>query len=114
VLLPWRAGGRAALDLCLTGRSVTAEEAMSLGLVNAVTEDPEAWWMTLVSDHLGKTSAASLRHAERAVRGTLMAQLEAVLPALERSYTDELMATHDANEGIAAFMERRPPLYQHA
>ena len=37
VLLPWRLGASAAMDLCVSGRSVTAEEAHRLGLVHAVT-----------------------------------------------------------------------------
>jgi len=113
VLLPWRVGGRAALDLCVSGRSVTAQEALEMGLVNVVTEDPEAWWRALVTNHLATTSASSLRHAERAVRADLRARIERDLPQLERQYIRELMATHDANEGIAAFLERRPSQWRH-
>ena len=112
VLLPWRVGGAGALDLCVSGRQVTADEAMRMGLINAVTEDPEAWWHALVREHLSRTSASSLRYAERAVRTGLMRQLASDLPAVEAMYTDQLMATHDANEGIAAFLERREPTYR--
>ena len=111
ILLPWRAGGRAALDLCLTGRSLTAQEALEMGVINAVVDDPEAWWRKLVTQTLAKTSARSLRYAERAVRRSLMRDFEAEVIALERLYVNELMKTHDANEGIAAFLERRKPLY---
>jgi enoyl-CoA hydratase/carnithine racemase len=34
------------------------------------------------------------------------------LQELERFYNEELMATHDANEGIASFLERRKPDWQ--
>jgi len=112
ILLPWRAGGQAALDLCVSGRSLSAEEAVRMGIVNAVTEDPESWWMAM-AERLVKTSASSLRYAERAVRGPLMLRLERDVPELERLYVDELMKTHDANEGIAAFLERRSPEYRH-
>ena len=114
VLLPWRAGGLAALDLCVSGRSVTAEEAHRLGIVNAVTEDPEAWWTNLVREHLAATSAASLRFAERAARMDLLARIERDLPRLERLYLDDLMRLHDAVEGIEAFIERRRPEYRDA
>ncbi len=40
-----------------------------------------------------------------------MRDFEAEVIALERLYVNELMKTHDANEGIAAFLERRKPLY---
>lgn len=113
LLLPWRAGGRAALDLCVSGRSVSAEEAQGMGLINAVTDDVQGWWRGLYTDHLANRSAASLRHAERAVRLDLMTRLERDLPKLEEQYTRELMATHDANEGIAAFLQRRPATWRH-
>lgn len=112
ILLGWRCGGGAALDLCGSGRSLEAEEAARLGLVNAVSADPEAWWRTLYETHLKPTSASSLRFAERAARRDLMQRLERDLPDLERLYLDELMNTHDANEGIAAFIERRSPTFK--
>ncbi len=113
LLLPWRVGGGAALDLCVSGRSVTADEAAAMGLVNAVTDAPEAWWRAL-AERLAPMSAGSLRFAERAARMSLVRRLDTDLPALERLYLDELMSTRDANEGIEAFVARRPPVYQHA
>lgn len=112
ILLPWRAGGQVALDLCVSGRSLTAEEALAAGLINAVTEQPQVWWEELAG-RLSKTSASSLRFAERAVRRALVRQLERDIPELERLYMDELMKTRDANEGIAAFLERRTPDWAH-
>ncbi len=110
VLLPWRIGGGAALDLCVGGARIDASEALRLGLVSAVSEDPEGWWRARLKT-LERSSAVGLRYAERAARITLMAQLDTHLGALERLYLDELMATHDANEGIAAFLNKRPPEY---
>ena len=112
LLLPWRCGGGAALDLCLSGRSVTADEAHRMGLVDAVTENLEGWWRSRFEAHLALTSAVALRHAERAVRAGLMAVLERDLPTVERLYLEGLMSTHDANEGIAAFMQKRRPNFQ--
>jgi cyclohexa-1,5-dienecarbonyl-CoA hydratase len=114
VLLPWRVGGAAAMDLCVSGRSVGADEALQMGLIQAISEDPEAWWRARFDKALAKTSAASLRFAERAVRADLMARMARDLPALERLYLDELMATHDANEGIEAFITRRPATFTHS
>lgn len=111
ILLPWRCGGQLALDLCLTGRSLNAEQALQLGVISAVAENPKQWWQSLVQDHLSKTSATSLRFVERAVRLKLQEQMDCDLPKLERLYVDELMKTHDANEGINSFLERRSPNY---
>ncbi|MFO0553340.1 MAG: enoyl-CoA hydratase-related protein [Polyangiaceae bacterium] len=114
VLLPWRLGAGRALDLCVSGRSITAAEAKDMGLVSAVTDDPEAWIRALYAESLKPTSASSLRFAERAARADLNQRLERDLPAIEQLYLEDLMATHDANEGIAAFLERRPASFKDA
>ena len=109
LVLPWRVGGGVGLDLCVSGRSVKAEEALSIGLITAVANDPCAWWRKMYDRNLAATSASSLRFAERAVRVELMHRMETQLPVLEGLYLSELMNTHDANEGINAFIERRSP-----
>ncbi len=111
LLLPWRVGGGAALDLCVSGRSLGADEALDAGLISAVSEDPTAWWRALYAERLAPLSASSLRLAERAARLSLLRRLEDELPELERLYLEELMATRDANEGIEAFLERRRPTW---
>ncbi len=113
LLLPWRVGGPRAMDLCVSGRSIGAQEALKMGLLSAVTDDPTPWWEELVSNHLAKTSASSLRFAERAARSGLLRDMEQLLPGLEKLYLEELMTTPDANEGIASFLERRPPSFSH-
>ena len=57
-------------------------------------------------------SAESLRHATRALRAPLLDAVRAGLPAVERLYLNELMRTHDANEGVRAFLEKRAPAWQ--
>ena len=42
-----------------------------------------------------------------------MRELEGDLAALEHLYVDGLMKTRDANEGIAAFLKRRKPIFTH-
>lgn len=113
LLLPWRIGGGAAMHLCVGGASVDAQTAKSMGLVHAVGEDPSALFDELYATQLAPRSASSLRFAERAARAELYAQLSTRLPRLESLYLEELMATHDANEGIAAFLERRKPEFRH-
>ncbi len=114
ILLPWRCGGAQGLDLCVSGRSISAERALEIGLVNVVTDDPEAWLKSHVGESLARTSASSLRFAEKAARIGLMHDIEHSLPKLERLYLHELMATDDANEGITAFIERRKPTFKHS
>ena len=113
VILPWRAGGAAALDLCVSGRVVDAEEASRLGLVNRVCDDPLAEAVAFYTAQLHPLSASSLRFAERAARRGLSLALDEALVDIERLYLDELMETRDANEGIASFLEKHPPEFSH-
>lgn len=114
ILLPWRLGGARGLDLCVSGRSINAEEAHRIGLVHAVADDPVQASTAFAREHLFGSSASSLRFADRAARLGLSRIIDESLPALERLYLDELMETHDANEGIGAFLERRKPHYSEA
>lgn len=111
ILLPWRLGGARGLDLCVSGRSVNAEEAARIGLIHSIAEDPVESCVAFAKEHLLGSSASSLRFAERAGRIDLAHRLAAMLPTLERLYLTELMETPDANEGIQAFLERRKPVY---
>ena len=109
VILPLKLGQGRADHLCLTGESWTAEQALETGLVQDVSEDPAAALDAFVQTHLLKKSASSLRMAVRAARCNFNAALRQQLPQVERLYIDELMSTHDANEGIGAFLEKRKP-----
>jgi cyclohexa-1,5-dienecarbonyl-CoA hydratase len=112
VLLPWRLGGGAALDLCVSGRTWTAAEAKERGLVHQIVADPAAAAETFIHDELLPKSASSLRFAERAARHSLDAEFDGRLRALEAIYLGELMTTRDANEGIQSFIEKRAPRFQ--
>lgn len=113
VLLPHRIGQANADDLLLSGRSVTAEEGLALGLVDEVSEDPVEAALAWHRTHLSGLSAASVRHASRAARFRLRRAMLDDLAAVEGAYLSELMATHDAPEGIASFLEKRDPLWTH-
>lgn len=113
LLLRWRAGGARATDLVISGRTLGAAAAVERGLVEEVAEDPEAAVLRWYETHLAPLSAASLKLAWRAARLPVARFLEEDLPRLERLYLDELLLTHDANEGIAAFLEKRPVHYLH-
>jgi cyclohexa-1,5-dienecarbonyl-CoA hydratase len=115
--LPSLVGYRAAADLMFTGRSFGAAEAHQVGLVNAVTppDQVEDWIQDKVGQ-LAPLSRSALIIAKRALRlggrGSLEGWAQA-LPEMEALYLDDLMNTADAQEGLAAFMEKRSPTWKH-
>jgi cyclohexa-1,5-dienecarbonyl-CoA hydratase len=114
LILAERVGRAHAEDLCLTGRTVGAEEALAMGLVDVVADDPSAAGLAWAREHFLPLSATSLRHAVRAIRLGLNARLGSELAQLERLYLDELMRCADPVEGLRAFLEKRPPAWRNA
>jgi cyclohexa-1,5-dienecarbonyl-CoA hydratase len=112
-LLPGAIGPQRALDLLVSGRSVTGAQAAAWGLAVEAGADPGAAALGYFTKHLAGKSAAALRHALRAARGGDVEQLRERLAAVERQYLDELMATHDAVEGLEAFLAKRAPRWEH-
>jgi len=107
--LPLLLGQPRADDLCLTGRTIDAETARLWGLVHLIADDGEAATQQFIAEHLLPKSAIALRIANEATRLRFTRELLDGWAALERLYLDQLMATADANEGIAAFLAKRPP-----
>jgi cyclohexa-1,5-dienecarbonyl-CoA hydratase len=114
LVLAERVGRAHAEDLCLTGRTLGAEEALRIGLVDALADDPAAAALAWAREHLLPLSATSLRHAVRAVRLGLHGRLATDLAQLERLYLDELMRSADAVEGLRAFLDKRKPKWRNA
>ena len=115
LILPLKIGQQKADEVLLTGRTFTAEEAEAMGLVTALFLDRDAMmsgvdeWLT---KHILSKSAAALRFAVRAARHRFHMLLSEQFGAIEALYVNQLMATHDANEGIASFLERRKPVWK--
>jgi len=112
-LLPPRIGQAAAEDLLFSGRSVGADEALRLGLVNFVAADAEAAALAYFDQHLAGKSASSLACAVAAARGGYLPEVRRRIAEVERLYLNRLMQTRDANEGLAAFIAKRPPKWEH-
>lgn len=112
-LLPRIIGARQAADLLLTGRTISATEAHALGLVHELTDDPGAAALSWAREHLSTKSASSLRLATRAARRVWLGPFLEDLAALEELYLSDLCGSHDGNEGISAFLEKRTPRWEH-
>ena len=114
VILKERVGRANAEDLLVTGRILSVEDALRLRLVDAVSEQPGEAALAYAREHLLPRSASSLRFAVRAARLDVGRALQTELKAVERLYLEDLMSTHDAVEGIRAFVEKRSPKWENA
>ncbi len=114
VLLPERIGRARAEDLCLTGRIIGSVEALRIGLVDDLADNPVESALKYTNDHLSKLSASTLRHAVRAVRLPLAQRFNETIQQLEHRYLNDLMKTADAKEGISAFLEKRTAKWRDA
>lgn len=112
-LLPYRVNRPAAEDLLFSGRSIDARQALALGLVHTVFEDPERAALAYFEQHLLGKSAAALACAVAAARGGLLREVRQRLTEVERLYLERLMQTRDANEGLTAFLAKRKPEWEH-
>ncbi|MDR7427016.1 MAG: enoyl-CoA hydratase-related protein [Armatimonadota bacterium] len=107
-------GLRRAMALILTGESMTAEAAQAAGLVTTVVDDEAlAGEVERVVGRLSALSGPALRLAKRAALEGFRRVFEEGLQQAERIYLHDLLATDDAREGIAAFLERRTPAWRH-
>ncbi|MEE9208090.1 MAG: enoyl-CoA hydratase-related protein [Gemmatimonadota bacterium] len=114
-ILPRLVGLQHAMDLILTGRVLSAAEARDIGLVSQVADPDE--FGRLVDERVAMLSALSrpvLRLTKRAVLDGLELPLSDALAAAERRYLGELMGFDDPHEGLAAFMEKREPVWRDA
>lgn len=112
-LLPPRIGQLRAEDLLFSGRPIGAPTALEWGLINEVAEDPAAAALAYFDANLADKSASSLGYALKAVRAPLITRLRDRLAEVESLYLDGLMKTHDAVEGLQAFLDKRTPKWEH-
>ncbi len=112
-LLPELIGPSRALDLLISGRSITGAEAAAIGLAHEAAADPEGAAVAYFERHLKPKSASSIRQAVKAARLDYAARIEAKLASVERLYLDDLMKTHDAVEGLEAFIAKRTVQWTH-
>ena len=105
-----RAVGKAkAMEMCLTGRTLSASEADMYGLVSRVV--PLADLMTeamKVADTIANLSLPSVMMAKESVNRSFETTLSEGI-RFERRLFQSLFASHDQKEGMAAFVEKRSP-----
>ncbi len=111
-LLPKLVGLTNAMDLALSSRVVTAEEALGLGLVNDVVDDDQL--VSHVRQYAGRlattVSPASLAVTKRQIYDAFHQDAATAVRAAEALLTP-MMAGPDYREGVAALREKRPPTF---
>jgi enoyl-CoA hydratase/carnithine racemase len=106
--LPRLIGAGPALELLITGRTLSPEEARSLGVVSQVFADQAAFDTHI--EGLRALPPLALANIKRAVfEGVELPVADGL--ALERDLIGELFRTNDAREGVTAFSEKRTPQF---
>jgi cyclohexa-1,5-dienecarbonyl-CoA hydratase len=108
-MLPSRIGRSLAEEMLLTGRALSADEALRAGIVSRVVPSLDSA-VDALADELRALSPIALRAATRAVRRQAAHEISSRLDALEALYASELLQPgREHVEGIRAFLEKRPP-----
>jgi 2-(1,2-epoxy-1,2-dihydrophenyl)acetyl-CoA isomerase len=110
-VLPRLVGLRRAAELLMTGEQVDARSAVELGMINRAVADDQLMGAALaLATQLAQAPTAAIAKTKRllaeSATNNLAAQLE-----LEREAQIESGKTRDFLEGVAAFIEKRPPRF---
>jgi len=110
--LPRLVGKYKAMEMILTGRSISADEAYRIGLVNRVVP-PESLMEEAkkIATDIASKPPISIHSAKEAILRAQDTTLEVGLE-FERKAFYMLFATEDGREGMKAFLEKRKPIYQ--
>jgi cyclohexa-1,5-dienecarbonyl-CoA hydratase len=106
-------GQKRAAEMILTGRSIRGREAAEIGLATRAV--PEVQLTSAVDaciSQLLHLSPAALAVAKKASYAWDSMHFDKGLARAEKIYFEELMKTYDAQEGIRAFLEKRPPKWR--
>ena len=111
-LLPRLIGQTHALELMLTGRKVSAHEALELGMIHQVVADSQL--MATVHELAQTLTSAPTKSIGYIKRGLEFAATHSLEESLEYEADLQDMAgrTADHQEGLTAFLEKRPPQYR--
>jgi cyclohexa-1,5-dienecarbonyl-CoA hydratase len=113
LIFPRMIGRKKAMELILVGDTISAPEALAMGLINKVV--PEASLAEEVNgfiEKLKKLSAVVLKLTKEAALAGLNDDMEKGLRVIEKIYLEKLMTSHDAMEGLKAFCEKRKPTWK--
>ena len=101
-----------AMEMILTGRMITAEEAFSYGIVNFVYDSDDLMDEAIqIANTIGEKSKYAVERAKKSVKAVSEMNLKDGLK-LEREMFIECLNSEDGKEGITAFIEKRKPNFK--
>lgn len=113
VMFPWYTNFKKTMELLLTGDTIDANEAKSMGFVNAVfpAEEFEEKSKEFI-EKITSNSAVVLQLTKEAVDEAFGEDYHIGVAKVENIYLNKLMNTNDANEGLRAFLDKRKPVWK--
>jgi 2-(1,2-epoxy-1,2-dihydrophenyl)acetyl-CoA isomerase len=110
-ILPRLVGWKRASELMMTGDVVTAERALEIGMINAVVPDEELLPRALaMAERLAQSPTAAIGRIKELLEASATNDYGGQLE-LERKTQIQSGLTKDFKEGVAAFIEKRPPKF---
>ncbi|WP_328469015.1 enoyl-CoA hydratase/isomerase family protein [Actinoplanes sp. NBC_00393] len=109
VTLPRLVGEQRAAELLYTSRSVSGEEAATIGLCDQVSDDPRAGALAM-AERIASSAPLSLVAIRATLRRRLVGEVSTALD-VEAAAQTALLGTADFAEGVSAAGERRPPKF---
>jgi cyclohexa-1,5-dienecarbonyl-CoA hydratase len=114
VIMPRVIGEKKAREMILTGELLSAEAALSSGLINFVVAETELETKAQeILDAFRQMSVPALEMARRALVAGSWPGFDESLKRTEDIYLNQLMTLKDPQEGIDAFIAKRPPRWKH-
>jgi cyclohexa-1,5-dienecarbonyl-CoA hydratase len=110
LVFPRMMGLKKAMELILLGDTISSQEALSLGMINKVAAEADLPKKAdAIIEKFKKRSSIVLKLTKEAILEGLNDDMDQGLKSIEGIYIDRLMKTHDAAEGLRAFLEKRRP-----
>ncbi len=110
--LPRAIGGRRAKEFLLTGRPFDAQQAFDWGMINKVCDAEALLAETLATaERIAANAPLSTRQIKQSVNVGMQVDLASALMFEIEAY-NRLVPTHDRLEGVAAFNEKRKPVFK--
>jgi len=107
-----RLAGLRGIEMALTGDVVNVEEAFRLGFVNRIIAEAEfQTQVATYAESLAKNAPLALAAIKASIHKALTSTLDDTL-TLEMNEQRRISKTEDCREGIAAFLEKREPVYK--